>query len=65
MIKIGIVGDTKIGKSAFIRALEGLEFDAKYEPTLLVDFKRVIGCYKKKPISVRFNLKISGKIDFC
>ncbi len=60
-IKIGIVGDAKIGKSAFIRALEGLEFDARYESTLLVDFTRVLSSYKKKPISVSFKLERKGQ----
>lgn len=51
-LKIGIVGDQQIGKSAFVRCLQGEQFDARYEPTLLIDFQRALSIHKKKPISV-------------
>lgn len=51
-MKIGIVGDVRVGKTALINAIKGEELKALHEQTLIVSFDRAIISAKKKNISV-------------
>ena len=51
-LKIGIVGDTKTGKTSLIKSFKGEEVPTKHTPTLLVDFERHIVAEKSKNVSV-------------
>ena len=55
-IKIGIVGDSKVGKTSLIKSLKNEKIDTKYTPTLLVEFQRHIIEEKSQNVSVNFQL---------
>lgn len=57
-VKIGLVGDSKVGKTSVMKAFKGEKIDSSYDPTLLVSFDRHIVEEKHKNVSVssRINL---------
>jgi GTPase SAR1 family protein len=51
-IKVGLVGDARVGKTSLINSFKGLEHSPIYEPTLIVSFDRHIIKSSKRNLSV-------------